>query len=100
MARNNSEEANATRLAELVNQRFEDNQNSTPKIQRVPLFLRQNPHFYRYCTPKMISFGPIHHSNQNLKQQGQHLKLQWTSLYIEQYRKLPTFNGNKQTAAN
>ncbi|XP_057733089.1 UPF0481 protein At3g47200-like [Arachis stenosperma] len=100
MARDNLEEANAVRLAELVNQRFEDNQNSTPKIQRVPIFLRQNPHFYRYCKPKMISFGPIHHRKENLKQQGQLLKLQWTSLYIEKYSKLPTCNGNKQTAAN
>ncbi|MED6158303.1 hypothetical protein PIB30_031470 [Stylosanthes scabra] len=89
------------RLAELVNQTFEDNQiSSTPKIQRVPLFLRQNPNFYEYCVPKMISFGPIHHRNKNLKQQGQHLKSQWTSLYINEYSMLPVHNGNKQKAAN
>ncbi|MED6199302.1 hypothetical protein PIB30_074732 [Stylosanthes scabra] len=89
------------RLAELLNQTFEDNQSSSaPKIQRVPLFLRQNPNFYEYCIPKMISFGPIHHSNKDLKQQGQHLKSQWTSLYIEEYSKLPLHNGNKQMAAN
>ncbi|MED6199301.1 hypothetical protein PIB30_074731 [Stylosanthes scabra] len=90
-----------TRLAKLVNQRFEDNQiSSTPKIQRVPLFWRQNPDFYKYCIPKMISFGPIHHHNENLKKQGQHLKSQWASLYIEEYSKLPLYNGNKQKAAN
>ncbi|KAL4355628.1 hypothetical protein AHAS_Ahas09G0005700 [Arachis hypogaea] len=49
----------------------------------------------------MISFGPIHHGNQNLKQQGQHLKSQWASLYIEEYSKqVPLYNGDKQKAAN
>ncbi|KAL1292904.1 hypothetical protein HN51_053459 [Arachis hypogaea] len=92
----------ATRLSKLVNQRFEDNNqiSSTPKIQRVPVFLHENPNFYRYCTPKMISFGPIHHRNENLKQQ-EHLKSQWTWLYIEEYTKqVSLYNGNKQEAAN
>ncbi|MED6199300.1 hypothetical protein PIB30_074730 [Stylosanthes scabra] len=100
-----AEDAKVTReamLAQLVNQASQDNNqfSSTTKIQRVPLLWRQNPNFYKYCTPKMISFGPIHHHNENLKKQGQHLKSQWTSLYIEEYSKQPLHNGNKQKAAN
>ncbi|RYQ87340.1 hypothetical protein HN51_053460 [Arachis hypogaea] len=94
-----ADEANAARLAQLVNQTFdEDNETNTPKIQRVALFLRQNRNFYKYCIPKMISFGPIHNCNKKLRQQGQHLKSQWTSLYIEEYSK-EAYNGNKQEAA-
>ncbi|KAL4285890.1 hypothetical protein S83_065162 [Arachis hypogaea] len=95
--------AREAKLAQLLNQTFEHHNqiSSTPKIQRVPLFWRQNPDFYKYCIPKMISFGPIHHGNENLKQQGQHLKSQWTSLYIEEYSKqVPLYNGDKQKAAN
>ena len=73
------------RLVPLVNQRFEgNNQNSRPKIQRVPAFLRQNPDFVKYCSPKIISFGPIHHQNENLRL-GQQFKTQWTSLYFREY---------------
>ncbi|KAL1292902.1 hypothetical protein HN51_053457 [Arachis hypogaea] len=91
------------KLAQLLNQTFDHNNqiSSTPKIQRVPLFWRQKTSFYEYCIPTMISFGPIHHGNKNLKQQGQHLKSQWTSLYIEEYSKeVGPCNGNKQEAAN
>ncbi|RYQ87334.1 hypothetical protein Ahy_B09g094837 [Arachis hypogaea] len=95
--------AREAKLAQLLNQTFQDNNqiSSTPKIQRVPLFWRQKTSFYEYCIPKMISFGPIHHRNENLKQQGQHLKSQWASLYIEEYSKeVGPCNGNKQEAAN
>ncbi|KAL1292914.1 hypothetical protein HN51_053470 [Arachis hypogaea] len=95
--------AREAKLAQLLNQTFDHNNqiSSTPKIQRVPLFWRQKTNFYEYCIPKMISFGPIHHGNENLKQQGQHLKSQWASLYIEEYSKeVGPCNGNKQEAAN
>ncbi|XLT07675.1 hypothetical protein HN51_053468 [Arachis hypogaea] len=74
-------------LAQLLNQTFDHNNqiSSTPNIQRVPLFWHKKTSFYEYCISKMISFGPIHRGNENLKQQGQHLKSQWTSLYIEEY---------------
>ncbi|XLT77720.1 hypothetical protein HN873_033994 [Arachis hypogaea] len=75
------------RLTQLLHQTFEvHNQisSSKTKIQRVPTFLRQNPDFAKYCIPKMISFGPIHYQNDDLKQ-GQQFKLQWTSLYIDEY---------------
>ncbi|CAL0303667.1 unnamed protein product [Lupinus luteus] len=77
------------RIAELQQAKqefYEDNQISTPKIQRVPYFLRQNAEMAKYYTPKMISFGPIHHNDKNLKQ-GERFKLLWTSMYIEEYSK-------------
>ncbi|KAL2324176.1 hypothetical protein Fmac_023234 [Flemingia macrophylla] len=60
------------------------NQISTPKIQRVPALLRQNERFMKYCLPKMISFGPIHHGSEILKQ-GEHYKLLWTSKFVAKY---------------
>ncbi|KAE9617110.1 hypothetical protein Lal_00034579 [Lupinus albus] len=72
---------------QLAKQKFEeDNQISTPKIQRVPYFLRENVEMAKYYSPKMISFGPIHHKDKNLEQ-GQRFKLLWTSMYIEEYSK-------------
>ena len=53
-------------LAQLkeAEERFkEKNQILTPKIQRVPLLLRQNKKFTKYCSPKLISLGPIHHNH-------------------------------------
>ncbi|OIW14081.1 hypothetical protein TanjilG_11426 [Lupinus angustifolius] len=71
----------------LAKQKYEeDNQISSPKIQRVPNVLRQNAEFAKFCIPKMISLGPIHHSDKNLEQ-GEHYKLLWTSMYVEQYSK-------------
>ncbi|OIV95240.1 hypothetical protein TanjilG_21630 [Lupinus angustifolius] len=71
----------------LAKKKYEgDNQNSSPKIQRVPNVLRQNAEFAKFCTPNVISFGPIHHWDENLKQ-GEHYKLLWTSMYVEKYSK-------------
>ena len=52
-------------------------QTASPKakIQRVPALLRRIPDFDMYCTPMIISFGPIHHRNEDLKL-GQQLKIQ------------------------
>ncbi|XP_004511108.1 UPF0481 protein At3g47200-like [Cicer arietinum] len=75
------------RFAELkeAQQMFErKNQILIPKIQRVPKFLRQNERFYKYCSPKIISFGPIHHRNKNLKV-GDQYKLLWTSIFVAEY---------------
>ncbi|CAL0303673.1 unnamed protein product [Lupinus luteus] len=72
---------------QLAKQDFqEENQISMPKIQRVPYILRQNAQMAKYYTPKMISFGPIHHKDKNLEQ-GERFKLLWTSMYIEEYSK-------------
>ncbi|XP_057741683.1 uncharacterized protein LOC130960324 [Arachis stenosperma] len=60
------------------------------KIQKVPIFLHQNLNFDRYCSPKMISFGPIHHHRQNEDPQlglGQRFKYHWAFHYIEQVAK-------------
>jgi hypothetical protein len=45
-------------------------QTSIPKIQRVPKFLREEGKkiFYKYYTPKIITFGPIHHNSECLKE--------------------------------
>ncbi|KAL1291816.1 hypothetical protein HN51_060324 [Arachis hypogaea] len=89
------------RLTQLLHQTFEvHNQisSSKTKIQRVPTFLRQNPDFAKYCIPKMISFGPIHYQNDDLKQ-GQQFKLQWTSLYIDEYGEETNGSTNKEAAA-
>lgn len=71
---------------QLAKERLGDNQRSTPKIQKIPAFLRQNADFAKYCTPTMISFGPIHHGEKYL-QQGEDYKLLWTYVYIEEYGK-------------
>lgn len=76
-----------TRFSQLkeAKERFDQSsQSSIPKIQRVPKFLRQNERFYRYCSPKIISFGPIHHYSENL-QEGENYKLLWTSIFIAEY---------------
>ncbi|KAG4998529.1 hypothetical protein JHK85_029968 [Glycine max] len=78
-------------LAQLkeAEERFkEKNQILTPKIQRVPLLLRQNKKFTKYCSPKLISLGPIHHNhnhnNESLKL-GEDYKLLWTSKFVTKY---------------
>ena len=75
--------------------KFEQNsQISIPKIQRVPKFLRQNERFYKYCSPKIISFGPIHHNSECLKE-GEQYKLLWTSTFLEEYGKEINQDGNQ-----
>ncbi|RHN40427.1 hypothetical protein MtrunA17_Chr8g0354611 [Medicago truncatula] len=77
------------RLSQLkeAQERFDrNNEILIPRIQRVPMFLRQNERFYKYCTPKIISFGPIHHNAKNLKE-GEHYKLLWTSIFVANYGK-------------
>ncbi|MED6146891.1 hypothetical protein PIB30_038940 [Stylosanthes scabra] len=56
------------------------------KIQKVPALLLNDSNFGRYCSPKMISFGPIHHSQQTKELQlGQQLKYLWAFRYIEKF---------------
>ncbi|XP_004511113.1 UPF0481 protein At3g47200-like [Cicer arietinum] len=85
------------RFAQLkeAHQRFDqNNQIKIPKIQRVPKFLRQNERFYKYCSPKIISFGPIHHGNENLKV-GEQYKLLWTSIFVAEYGKIIDQDANE-----
>lgn len=67
-------------------QRFDQiNEVPVPKIQRIPNFLRQNEKFVKdYYSPKVISFGPIHHGSERLKE-GEKYKLLWTSIFVEEY---------------
>ncbi|KAL2324174.1 hypothetical protein Fmac_023232 [Flemingia macrophylla] len=69
---------------------------STPKIQRVPNFLRQNDRFAKYRTPKLISFGPIHHKDPHL-QHGEEFKLLWTSKFVTRYSRHTTKDTNQAT---
>ncbi|KAL2324180.1 hypothetical protein Fmac_023238 [Flemingia macrophylla] len=62
----------------------ENKQILTPKIQRISHFLKQNDRFAKYCTPKLISFGPIHYKDLHLKQ-GEEFKLLWTSNLVTEY---------------
>ncbi|KAL2324175.1 hypothetical protein Fmac_023233 [Flemingia macrophylla] len=73
-----------TKLKEAKERFDEKKKNLTPKIQRIPHFLKQNDRFAKYCTPKLISFGPIHHKDPHLKQ-GEEFKLLWTSNFVIEY---------------
>ncbi|XP_061343743.1 putative UPF0481 protein At3g02645, partial [Gastrolobium bilobum] len=42
----------------------------------------------------MISFGPIHHGREDLKQ-GEHYKLLWTSTFVEEYSKKTNQDTNR-----
>ncbi|XLS47182.1 hypothetical protein HN51_021540 [Arachis hypogaea] len=56
------------------------------KIQKVPALLRQNPNFASFCSPEMMSFGPMHHHRQNGDLQlGQQFKYLWAFRYITQF---------------
>ncbi|KEH22856.1 DUF247 domain protein [Medicago truncatula] len=57
-------------------------QNSRPKIQRVPQYLRNRTKFEEHYTPKLVSIGPIHHDNPKLKI-GEKYKLMWAAKYIK-----------------
>ncbi|KAK2400519.1 UPF0481 protein [Trifolium repens] len=56
--------------------------NLQPKIQRVAEYLRKRENFEKHYTPKLVSIGPIHHENANLKL-GEKYKLIWAAKYIE-----------------
>ncbi|WVZ13578.1 hypothetical protein V8G54_011144 [Vigna mungo] len=53
------------------------------KIQRVPPhLLRNRKNFSKYYSPKLISFGPIHHGDFNLHL-GEQYKKMWAAEYID-----------------
>jgi hypothetical protein len=57
-------------------------QNSRPKIQRVPQYLTNRKKFEEHYCPKLVSIGPIHHGNIDLKL-GEKYKLMWAAEYIK-----------------
>ncbi|CAL5207462.1 unnamed protein product [Lathyrus oleraceus] len=63
-------------------------QNSHPKIQKVAEYLRNRKNFDKQYTPKLVSIGPIHHNNQNLKL-GENYKLIWAEKYIKSTQHSP-----------
>jgi len=63
-------------------------QNSRPKIQRVQEYLRNRKNFEKHYSPKLVSIGPIHHDNTNLKL-GEKYKLRWAAKYIENTGHIP-----------
>ncbi|MED6174063.1 hypothetical protein PIB30_065309 [Stylosanthes scabra] len=59
----------------------ENTNNKNPKIQRVASHLRKSEYFANHFQPQFVSFGPIHHGAQNLKQ-GEKYKLLWLAMYL------------------
>ncbi|AES79228.1 DUF247 domain protein [Medicago truncatula] len=57
-------------------------QNSRPKIQRVPRYVKNRTKFKEHYSPKFVSIGPIHHGNTDLKL-GEKYKLMWAAKYIK-----------------
>jgi len=57
-------------------------QNSRPKIQRVVDHLKNRTNFEEHYSPKLVSLGPIHHDNPNLKT-GEKYKLMWAAKYLD-----------------
>ncbi|GAU32322.1 hypothetical protein TSUD_43640 [Trifolium subterraneum] len=62
--------------------------NSRPKIQRVAEHLRNRTLFEKHYSPKLVSIGPIHHDNANLKL-GEKYKLMWATKYIQNTAHIP-----------
>jgi hypothetical protein len=61
---------------------LKSHQYSPAKIQRVPEYLRNRKKFKEHYLPRLVSIGPIHHGNANLKL-GEKYKLMWAAQYIE-----------------
>ncbi|KAF7804029.1 UPF0481 protein [Senna tora] len=59
-----------------------------PKIQRVAHHLRSRKHFVKLYSPRLVSFGPIHHGEPHL-QLGEQYKLMWASTYLGGPNKIP-----------
>jgi hypothetical protein len=57
-------------------------QHHRPKIQRVAEHIRNREKFKEHYSPRLMSIGPIHHDNTNLKL-GEKYKLMWAAKYIE-----------------
>ncbi|CAJ1947614.1 unnamed protein product [Sphenostylis stenocarpa] len=57
-------------------------QNTIPKIQKVPHYLRGREHFAKHYSPKLVAIGPIHRNDSNLEL-GQKYKLIWAAMYLE-----------------
>ncbi|KAI9161118.1 hypothetical protein LWI28_014567 [Acer negundo] len=57
--------------------------SAKPKIQKVPFRLRDNINFNKYLKPKVISVGPYHYKDTNLKN-SEPIKLKLAALFIKE----------------
>ncbi|KAI4356959.1 hypothetical protein L6164_000936 [Bauhinia variegata] len=61
---------------------------SSSKIQPVRPPFKEGGMYAKYCRPKVISIGPIHHDDPELKP-GEQYKLMWASMLAERYGQKP-----------
>ncbi|KAL5545628.1 hypothetical protein UlMin_005315 [Ulmus minor] len=70
------ERSKMTSIKELVTKGKEETkapvQTEKPKIQKVPMVLRDHKNFAKFYEPKAVSIGPIHHKNVKLQLDQQH----------------------------
>ncbi|KAK3218155.1 hypothetical protein Dsin_012125 [Dipteronia sinensis] len=59
--------------------------DAKPKIQQVPFMLRDNTNFNKYLKPKVISVGPYHYKDTNLKI-SKPIKLKLAAMFIKETR--------------
>ncbi|GAU48731.1 hypothetical protein TSUD_192300 [Trifolium subterraneum] len=72
-------------------------ESSTPKIQKVVEHLRNRTNYEKYYSPKLVSIGPIHHGEANLKL-GEKYKLMWASRYIKEIAETTAYNLHRKIA--
>ncbi|KAG6697125.1 hypothetical protein I3842_09G182800, partial [Carya illinoinensis] len=56
-------------------------QKAIPKIQKVPLLLRDRKHFNKYFKPRIVALGPIHHGKKKYKPSEEY-KLIMTNCFV------------------
>ncbi|KAI4356955.1 hypothetical protein L6164_000932 [Bauhinia variegata] len=65
-----------------------DYEISSSKVQPVPPLFQEGDKYAKYCRPKVISIGPIHHGDPKLKR-GEQYKLMWASMFAERNEQNP-----------
>ncbi|XP_052113801.1 UPF0481 protein At3g47200-like [Arachis duranensis] len=69
------------RSTQTICEEIHELQAPLPKIRKVPHYLRNRVDFAKHYSPKLVSFGPIHHGDQNLKL-GEEYKRMWSVMYV------------------
>lgn len=59
-----------------------DRESAKPKIQRVPIIMREQKQFEKYYEPRWISIGPIHHGKPKLQHETEY-KLTLSAKFID-----------------
>ncbi|KAI4356957.1 hypothetical protein L6164_000933 [Bauhinia variegata] len=65
-----------------------DYEISSSKIQPVPRLFKEGDKYDKYCRPKVISIGPIHHGDPKLKR-GEQYKRMWAFMFALDNRQEP-----------